>query len=361
MLLVSQKAYLVLADGSRFEGQSVGAEGSIIAETVFTTAMTGYMETLTDPSYYGQIVLQTFPLIGNYGVIPEDQEAAHPALRGYIMNSLCTLPSNFRGQGSLADFFKQENIIAITGIDTRALTKKLREEGVMTALLTTDKETADQADLQALNQWQAADALAHVTSESIEDLGGEGPRVILWDFGAKGAIADNLLQRGAHVLQVPAATSAQEIRSLRPDGIMLSNGPGDPKDNRAIIAEIQTLFEDQIPMFGICLGHQLLALAHGFDTFKLKYGHRGANQPVRDTKTGKVMMTSQNHGYAVAADSVDDRIALTRYISSNDNTVEGIDYLKRPIFTVQFHPEACAGPLDAQALFDRFFTLMEVR
>lgn len=357
---MSQKAYLVLADGTRYVGRSVGAEGSIIAETVFTTAMTGYMETITDPSYYGQIVLQTFPLIGNVGVIHADKEAPHPALRGYVVNSLCEVPSNFRTEGRLGDYLKAEGIIAIEGIDTRALTKRLREEGVMTALLTTDAAEAEAVDLDYLRQWKAADALAQVTSKTIEDLGGEGPRVVLWDFGAKGAIADHLLARGAHVLRVPASTTAAEIRSLRPDGLMLSNGPGDPKDNHALIAEIRTLLEDGIPTFGICLGHQLLALAHGFDTYKLKYGHRGANQPVRDTETGAVMMTSQNHGYAVATESVDEKIAKPRFIGSNDGVLEGLDYLTRPIFTVQFHPEACAGPHDSENLFDRFFALMEV-
>lgn len=355
---MSKKAYLCLEDGTVLQGKSFGAEGTVVAELVFTTAMTGYLETLTDPSYYGQIVLQTFPLIGNYGIIREDFESAQPALRGYIVKEPCDFPSNFRGSSSLDEYLKSEGVVGLYGIDTRALTKRIREHGVMNAVLTTDPE---KAIVDGLKEFAITNAVPSVTTESIKvaPSANNSPRVVLWDFGAKDNIERELLKRGATVIRMPASSSREDILAQEPDALMLSNGPGDPAEAQDVIAQLRLLAADKIPTFGICLGHQLLALAHGFSTFKLKYGHRGANQPVRDLVTDRIFITSQNHGYAVDNDTIDSAIAMKRFINSNDGTCEGIDYLNEPTFSVQYHPEACGGPKDTAYLFDRFFDMME--
>lgn len=357
---MSKKAYLCLEDGTVLQGKSFGAEGTVVAELVFTTAMTGYLETLTDPSYYGQIVLQTFPLIGNYGIIPEDFESTGPALRGYIVKDPCDHPSNFRGSSTLDAYLKKEGIVGLYGIDTRALTKRIREHGVMNAVLTTDPEKAVDAGLKA---FAITNAVPSVTIASSKTIPSEtnGPRVVLWDFGAKDNIERELIKRGATVIRMPASSTRDDILAQQPDALMLSNGPGDPEEAQAVIAELRKLAADKLPTFGICLGHQLLALAHGFSTFKLKYGHRGANQPVRDLVTDRIFITSQNHGYAVDNDTIDPKVASKRFINSNDGTCEGIDYLNEPTFSVQYHPEACGGPKDTAFLFDRFFDMMEVK
>ena len=357
---MSKKAYLCLEDGTVLQGKSFGAEGTTRAELVFTTAMTGYLETLTDPSYYGQIVLQTFPLIGNYGIIREDFESAKPALRGYIVKDPCDFPSNFRGSSSLDEYLKSENIIGLYGIDTRALTKRIREHGVMNAVLTTDPAQAIPNNLKDL---MVTNAVPSVTTDTIKltPSATNGPRIVLWDFGAKDNIERELTKRGATVIRMPAASTREEILEQEPDALMLSNGPGDPAEAQNIIEQLHLLQADKLPTFGICLGHQLLALAHGFSTFKLKYGHRGANQPVRDLVTDRIFITSQNHGYAVDNNTIDTTIAKIRFINSNDGTCEGIDYVDEPTFSVQYHPEACGGPKDTEFLFDRFFDMMEVR
>ena len=357
---MSKKAYLCLEDGTVLQGKSFGAEGTVVAELVFTTAMTGYLETLTDPSYYGQIVLQTFPLIGNYGIIPEDFESVGPALRGYIVNDPCEHPSNFRGSSTLDAYLKKEGIVGLYGIDTRALTKRIREHGVMNAVLTTDPE---KAVADGLSTFAITNAVPSVTTAATKTIPSEtnGPRVVLWDFGAKDNIERELVKRGAAVIRMPASSTREDILAQQPDALMLSNGPGDPAEAQDIIAELRKLSADKLPTFGICLGHQLLALAHGFSTFKLKYGHRGANQPVRDLVTDRIFITSQNHGYAVDNDTIDPKVASKRFINSNDGTCEGIDYLNEPTFSVQYHPEACGGPKDTAFLFDRFFDMMEVK
>lgn len=357
---MSKKAYLCLEDGTVLQGKSFGAEGTTRAELVFTTAMTGYLETLTDPSYYGQIVLQTFPLIGNYGIIRKDFESAKPALRGYIVKDPCDFPSNFRGSSSLDEYLKSENIIGLYGIDTRALTKRIREHGVMNAVLTTDPAQAIPDNLKDL---MVTNAVPSVTTDTIKltPSATNGPRIVLWDFGAKDNIERELTKRGATVIRMPAASTREEILEQEPDALMLSNGPGDPAEAQNIIEQLSLLQADKLPTFGICLGHQLLALAHGFSTFKLKYGHRGANQPVRDLVTDRIFITSQNHGYAVDNNTIDTTIAKIRFINSNDGTCEGIDYVDEPTFSVQYHPEACGGPKDTEFLFDRFFDMMEVR
>lgn len=368
------KAFLILADGTVFEGKSVGAQGKTIGETVFTTGMTGYLETLTDPSYFGQIVTQTFPLIGNYGVIPSDAESVQSWVRGYIVREMCDLPSNFRCQKTLDEYLKEQKIIGICGIDTRALTKKLRESGVMNGMLLSGKEADGFSDkdlfnyIEEIKQYKIKLAVESVSiskkniidSNNFEKIksNGKPKKIVLWDFGAKANIARELCKRGCEITTVPYCTRAKEIIAMNPDGIMLSNGPGDPSENIGIIKEIAELCKTGIPIFGICLGHQLLALARGATTSKLKYGHRGGNHPVKNLETGRVYITSQNHGYAVEAQSLPS-FAKMSFVNVNDETCEGIKYCDIPAFSVQFHPEACGGPKDTNFLFDEFIKLME--
>ena len=361
-------AYLILADGTIYEGLSIGATGSTLGETVFTTGMTGYLETLTDPSYYGQIVTQTFPLIGNYGVINEDFESKQSWVRGYIVRELCDLPSNFRCQNNLNTFLKTQGIIGICGIDTRALTKRLRESGVMNGMILSGKEVEklekDKTGLlQKIRDYKIEHAVEKVSKKEGDPSTGSGTadifNVILWDFGAKANIQRELEKRGCKVTVVPYNTTAEEILEMQPDGIMLSNGPGDPAENVEIITEIKKICETgTLPIFGICLGHQMLALARGCKTSKLKYGHRGGNHPCKDTQTGRVYITSQNHGYAVESTSLPEYAKMS-FVNVNDETVEGITYTDIPAFSVQFHPEACGGPHDTNFLFDRFLKMME--
>ncbi|GHU83622.1 carbamoyl-phosphate synthase small chain [Clostridia bacterium] len=346
------KAYLVLENGRVFAGERFGAGAEAEGELVFTTAMVGYLETLTDPSYFGQIVVQTFPLIGNYGVIPEDFESDGPKLSGYVVREVCDGPSNFRAQGDLDAFLRARGIPGLCGVDTRALTRVLRMAGVMRARISdTPQALFDSAPPIA--------GVADVTAKAVTTQRPEAPiaRVALWDFGAKGGIARALLSRGCEVVSFPADVSAGEVLACRPDGVMLSNGPGDPAVNTALIAELGTLARAKVPIFGICLGHQLLALSQGAKTHKLKFGHRGANQPARHLPTGRVYITSQNHGYAVTGDTLPDGIDVT-FINENDGSCEGLAYRDFPAFSVQFHPEASAGPLDTGFLFDHFMRLM---
>jgi len=343
-------AYLVLENGAVFEGTAFGARGEVTGELVFTTGMTGYLETLTDQSYHGQIVLQTFPLIGNYGVIPADFESAGVGALAYVVKHPCGEPSNFRSEGSLDAFLQARGIVGLCGIDTRALTRVIRDNGVMNGKITTAPPTeADRAQAQA---YRVTDAVAAVSSREITRAG-EGPRrVALMDFGAKRGIAAALEARGCEVWSFPHNTPAEDILKIKPHGVMLSNGPGDPAEpaNAGIVETIRILEATSTPIFGICLGHQLLALAKGYQTRKLKFGHRGANQPVKETATGRVYITSQNHGYAVVAED-------SAFVNVNDGTCEGMDYGRS--FSVQFHPEARGGPLDTSFLFDRFIERMD--
>lgn len=354
-----QRAALVLENGKVFQGWAFGREGAVTGEIVFTTGMTGYLETLTDPSYAGQIIVQTFPLIGNYGVIPEDFESDHIAAKGYILKHGCQEPSNFRSEGNLDTFLAQRGVVGLCGIDTRALTRILREHGVMNGSIV---PVAEDANLEEIRAYHAVRPVAQVSTKVEKTLTPGSPRrrVVLWDFGYKAHIARRLLERDCEVIVVPHDTPYKRFLELQPDGILLSNGPGDPADNPEIIVTLRKLLTSGIPLFGICLGHQLLALAHGFRTEKLKYGHRGANQPVQDVTTGQVYITSQNHGYAVVTDSIDLEKARPLYENVNDRTSEGIEYLESPAFSVQFHPEACGGPRDTSFLFDRFMQMMEV-
>ena len=399
------KAWLILADGTVYEGTSIGITGKTIGETVFTTGMTGYLETLTDPSYYGQIVTQTFPLIGNYGNIPQDYESKKCWVRGYIVRELCDLPSNFRCAGNLDNFLKTQNIVGICGIDTRDLTKRLRESGVMNGMILSGKEAEklekDKSGLlQKIREYKIEHAVERVQggevfprsygesvkkqaaaagcfridqqnahSQAMPDCtpspkGGtplKSPvhHIVLWDFGAKANIQRELEKRGCHVTVVPSTATADEILELKPDGLMLSNGPGDPAENTEIIKEIRKLCDyGKLPIFGICLGHQMLALARGCKTSKLKYGHRGGNHPCKDEQTGRVYITSQNHGYAVESASLP-AFAQLSFVNVNDETCEGITYNDIPAFSVQFHPEACGGPHDTNFLFDKYIKMIE--
>lgn len=354
-----RKGYLILENGRVFTGYLFGAQTEAVGELVFTTAMTGYLETLTDPSYYGQLVIQTFPLIGNYGVIPSDFESPRPRLKAYIVREWCRQPSNFRSEGELDAFLKRAGIAGIYGIDTRALTRIVREHGVMNAKLSFSPEAGPEL-LAAIRNFKIKGAVQSVSESSLAEetyLDGR-PHVVLWDFGAKRNIARELVKRGCQVTAAPSCVTAEKLLSLRPDGIMLSNGPGDPSENTAIINQLRKVIKSKLPIFGICLGHQLLALASGAKTEKLKYGHRGANQPCTYVPDGRVYITSQNHGYAVVNSSLPDN-ARVSFINANDGTCEGIDYLDMPAFSVQFHPEASAGPKDTEFLFDRFVAMLK--
>ena len=353
---MDKTAYLILENGKVFEGKSFGAEGCVTGEVVFTTAMTGYLETLTDPSYYGQIVVQTFPLIGNYGVIPEDFESAGPRLKGYIVREVCDAPSNFRCEGKLNDYLKKAGIIGLYGIDTRQLTRIIREHGVMNGRIVTDPNGVDMEEIRSYLVKNAVESVS--TGEKYMLTPDEIKRkVVLWDFGAKMNIERELVNRGCEVTVVPGSTTAEELLALNPDGVMLSNGPGDPAENTGIIAELKKVADSGTPIFGICLGHQLFALAMGGKTGKMKYGHRGSNQPVKNVETGRVYISSQNHGYEVLSQTV--KNGKISFVNANDNTCEGVDYDEIGAFTVQFHPEACGGPHDANFLFDRFMANME--
>ncbi len=390
------KAYLILEDGTVFEGTSIGADKEVISEIVFNTSMAGYLEVLTDPSYAGQAVCMTYPLIGNYGVCRQDCESRRPWPDGFIVRELSRMPSNFRSDCSIQEYLKEYDVPGIAGIDTRALTKILREKGTMNGMITTNENYDLEEILPKLSAYTTGKVVEKVTcaekyevkgskdlSENgpvsgsavfnkeafaagekekrpsmVRALNGAGKRVALLDLGAKENIARSLAMRGCDVTVYPAGTKAEEIIADAPDGIMLSNGPGDPKECTDIIQEIRKLYETDIPIFAICLGHQLMALATGADTHKMKYGHRGGNHPVKDLSTGRVYISSQNHGYVVDTDRLDPQVAVPAFVNVNDGTNEGLRYTGKNIFTVQFHPEACPGPQDSGYLFDRFITMM---
>ena len=390
------KAYLILEDGTVFEGTSIGADKEVISEIVFNTSMAGYLEVLTDPSYAGQAVCMTYPLIGNYGVCRQDCESRRPWPDGFIVRELSRMPSNFRSDCSIQEYLKEYDVPGIAGIDTRALTKILREKGTMNGMITTNENYDLEEILPKLAAYTTGKVVEKVTcaekyevkgakdlSENgpvsgsavfnkeafaagekekrpsmVRALNGAGKRVALLDLGAKENIARSLAMRGCDVTVYPAGTKAEEIIADAPDGIMLSNGPGDPKECTDIIQEIRKLYETDIPIFAICLGHQLMALATGADTHKMKYGHRGGNHPVKDLSTGRVYISSQNHGYVVDTDRLDPQIAVPAFVNVNDGTNEGLRYTGKNIFTVQFHPEACPGPQDSGYLFDRFIEMM---
>ena len=393
------KAFLILEDGTTFEGTHIGAKKEIISEIVFNTSMAGYLEVLTDPSYAGQAVCMTYPLIGNYGVCKDDMESKQPWPDGLIVRELSRIPSNFRCNMTIQELLEQYGVPGIAGIDTRALTKILREKGTMNGMITTNEAYKLDEIILKLEAYTTGKVVEKVTCEHkyevkgsisleengpisgnvmfdeqafaagkrekkpalVKQLNGKGKKVALLDFGAKYNIANSLAKRGCDVTIYPALTPAAEIVASAPDGIMLSNGPGDPKECTSIIAEIKKLYDTDIPIFAICLGHQLMALATGADTFKMKYGHRGGNHPVKDLATNRVYISSQNHGYVVDMDKLDPKVAIPAFVNVNDGTNEGLSYTGKNIFTVQFHPEACPGPQDSGYLFDRFINMMEVK
>ncbi len=354
------KAFLILADGTVYEGTSIGSTREVISEIVFNTSMTGYLEILTDPSYCGQSVVMTYPLIGNYGVCYEDMENEESYVDGYIVREISDCPSNFRSEDKLVKFLTDHDITGITGIDTRSLTKRLRNFGTMNGMITTDENFKLDEVLEKIRAYKIVDAVRRTTCRESYVIPGDGMKVALLDLGAKKDIAASLNRRGCEVTVYPAYTPAETIIASHPDGIMLSNGPGDPKDCGPVIEEIKKLYATDIPIFAICLGHQLMALANGADTRKMKWGHRGANHPVKELATGRVYISSQNHGYVVADRTVPADVAEISYINANDSSAEGLHYLGKNVFTVQFHPEACPGPQDTSFLFDEFVDMMEV-
>lgn len=353
------KAYLILEDGSVYEGENVGALREAVSEIVFNTSMTGYLEVMTDPSYAGQAVVMTYPLIGNYGICYDDMESDRPWIDGLIVRELSEVASNFRNEDSIQNFLIKNNIPCICGIDTRDLTKRLREHGTMNGFITVDSSFVVEKILQRIKEYSVKGVVKRTSTKEAYILPGKGKRVVLIDFGAKRNIARQLQKRDCEVIVVPCDTKAEEIIELKPDGIMLSNGPGDPKENVDIIKEIKKLYDTDIPIFAICLGHQLMALATGADTYKLRYGHRGGNHPVKDLETGRTYISSQNHGYAVDESTLDKNICVPAFVNVNDGTNEGLRYINKKIFTVQYHPEACPGPRDSSYLFDKFIKMME--
>ena len=407
------KARLILEDGTVFTGKHIGADKDVVSEIVFNTSMAGYTEVFTDPSYAGQAVCMTYPLIGNYGVCLDDMESEKPWVDAIIVRELSHVASNFRCDMTLQDFMDKYEIPGIEGIDTRALVRHLRDKGTMNGYITTNENLTYDAVRDKLHAYTTGDVVSRVSckekkfQKGVADLSENGPlsgsasfnkedyeaslkgdlskrekrpaivkelngrvvqsgeaegtrplKVALLDLGAKKNIADSLAARGCDVTIYPFDTSAEEILRDAPDGIMLSNGPGDPKDCRGVIEEIKKLYASDTPIFAICLGHQLMALATGADTYKLKYGHRGGNHPVKDLSNGRVYISSQNHGYCVDMDKLDKTIAEPAFINVNDGSNEGLSYVGKNIFTVQFHPEACPGPQDSSYLFDRFIDSM---
>ena len=352
---MNKKAYLILADGTVFEGKRFGATHEAMGELVFTTGMGGYIETLTDPSFAGQIVIQTFPMIGNYGMITQDYEGI-PRVKGYVVREYCEVPSNFRSENDIDSWLKEQGIPGICGVDTRELTRIIRSQGVINALISDHVP----ANLDELKNFKVENVLKEASCANPEFHPAQGEKrfhVALLDYGAKRNIIRCLQQRGCDVTVLPYDTSASEILALGIDGVMLSNGPGDPAENTYSIRQIQEIV-GKIPVFGICLGHQLMALAMGGKTYKMKFGHRGVNQPVKDMTTGKTYVTTQNHGYAVDQESLKG-IGTLRFANVNDGTCEGMSYPGKKAMTVQFHPEACAGPHDTMFLFDEFMKMME--
>ena len=354
-------AYLIIADGTIYNGWNLGVEGTAIGEVVFTTSMTGYQETLTDPGYYGQIVTQTFPLIGNYGVNDKDDESREAWLSGYIIREWCFQPSNFRSQGDLGEYLTNNNIVGIYDIDTRALTRKIRDEGVMNGAITTDFPDDFHGFLDRIKAYKVADAIQTVTSKEITSYKVDDPvcKVVLMDYGYRQNILRSMTNRGCDVYVVPANTTLEQIKSINPDGVLLSSGPGDPADNPSLISNLRrVLDETELPVMGISLGHQFMALAYGGTVSKLKYGHRGANQPVRDLEKNRVFVTTQNNGFVVNSDSIAPSVGSISHVNINDDSCEGIIYTRPDTFSVQFHPNGSMGTNDTQYVFDNFIESM---
>ncbi len=355
------RATLILENGRTFVGESIGSAEDRICEMVFNTSMVGYQEILTDPSYAGQGIVMSYPLIGNYGVNHEDNESGRPWAEAFIVRSLSARGSNFRNEGTLDNYLKEHNITGIQGIDTRALTKILRNQGTMNGMITCAEHFNVDELIEKMKAYRVEGTVERVsTKESVQyKIDNPKYKIAMLDIGAKRNMIGCLNRRGCNVTLLPAHTKASDILSGGYDGVMLSNGPGDPADNVEIIAEVKKLYDSDMPIFAVCLGHQLMALATGATTQRLAYGHRGANHPVRDIKAGRVFITSQNHGYMVNSDSVNPDIAEVSHINVNDGTCEGLTYKNKRIFTVQFHPEASPGPQDTEYLFDKFLEMVD--
>jgi carbamoyl-phosphate synthase, small subunit len=351
------QARLLLEDGTLFTGLAFGAEGQSTGEVVFNTGITGYQEVLSDPSYCGQIVTMTYPLIGNYGITRDDFEAVRPYIHGFVVRRHEPVPSNWRGEYSLDRLLKEYGITGISDIDTRMLTRKLRNFGTMKGLLTTGNERIEELQERLGVAQLLRDQVARTSTKQLFSAPGNKERIVLIDFGAKSGIVKELSQRGCDVIVVPHNTTADEIRRLNPDGIQLSNGPGDPKDVPYAVETIKQLI-GEFPIFGICLGHQLFALACGADTTRLKFGHRGGNHPVKELATNRCFITSQNHGYTVLEESIAGTDLEVTHINNNDKSIEGLKHKKYPVFTVQYHPEAAPGPHDSSYLFDQFLDMI---
>lgn len=347
--------FLVLEDGTVFEGHIFGKNQKVIGEVVFNTGMTGYQEIMTDPSYYGQIVVMTFPLIGNYGINEKDIESARPAVRALVVQEACSTPSHWMSRETIGEYLTRYNITAIEGIDTRVLTRKIRDKGTMKGMITPEKPTSE--DMLLLKEFFLYRPVDHVTTKQAYTIPGNGYHIAVVDFGVKQNILRSLSKRGCKMTVFPSTTKAEDILKYEPDGILLTNGPGDPRDNTEAIETIKVLINHK-PIFGICLGHQLLALASGADTEKMKFGHRGCNHPVKSLESGRTYITSQNHGYTVTESSVDTRKMKVTFRNINDGTIEGLSYVERPAFSVQFHPEASPGPGDTGFLFDEFLVMI---
>jgi carbamoyl-phosphate synthase small subunit len=358
----NKSALLVLEDGRAFRGRAWGAEGERCGEMVFNTSMSGYQEVLTDPSYAGQIVCMTYPLIGNYGVNAEDAESARPWVEGFVVREASRTASNWRAEETLDAYLKRWGVVAIDRVDTRALVRHIRDKGAMRACLSTvdldERSLLEKARASApMENRELASAVTTPVAYEVAAEGGERFHVVCYDFGVKRNSLNELARLGCRVTVVPASTPAREVLAMRPDGVYLSNGPGDPASMTAVVEEIRALVREGVPTFGICFGHQLLGRAFGGETYKLRFGHRGGNQPVKDLLTGKVEITSHNHGFAVEAASLPAEVEVT-HVNLNDSCVEGMRHKNLPVISVQYHPEAAPGPHDAAHHFRRFVELM---
>ncbi|ANE47395.1 carbamoyl phosphate synthase small subunit [Paenibacillus swuensis] len=351
------QARLLLEDGTLFTGTSFGSEGESVGEVVFNTGITGYQEVLSDPSYCGQIVTMTFPLIGNYGITRDDFESIRPFVHGFVVREHEEVPSNWRAQLSVSSLLKEYDILGISGIDTRMLTRKIRNFGAMKGIITTGTESVTELTERMGATRFMTDQVSRVSARNVIHVPGDRERVVLVDFGSKSGILRELTKRGCDVVVVPHDTTADQIRKMNPDGIQLSNGPGDPKDVLYATEMIKELL-GEVPLFGICLGHQLFALACGGDTEKLKFGHRGGNHPVKELATNRCYITSQNHGYTVNEASIQSTELEVTHINNNDKSIEGLKHKTYPAFSVQYHPEAAPGPFDSSYLFDQFVEMI---
>lgn len=361
-MTLQKKAILVLEDGRSFSGFSFGAEGETFGEIVFNTSMFGYQEILTDPSYTGQLVCMTYPLIGNYGVNKEDSESKKPWIEGFVVRESSNISSNWRSTETLSSYLKRHKIIGIEHIDTRALVRHIRDKGAMRAAISSTDLEVDSLlkKVLASPKMEKRELASSVTSKSIYEFPSETEEVlhlVCYDFGVKTNSLKNFAKQGCRLTVVSADTSASDVLALKPDGIFLSNGPGDPSSMNKVIEEIKKLTESQLPVFGICLGHQIIGQAFGAKTYKLKFGHRGGNQPIKDLLNGKIEITSHNHGFAIDPESLPQNVKVT-HVNLNDETIAGIEHKTLPVFSVQYHPEAAPGPHDAQHHFKRFVNLM---